>query len=80
MAVRREALRVVGGFDTTYQFYADDTNLGRRLATQGEGSFLSTLYVYASARRLIREGTFRMFIRYTFNFLWEALFHRPFTK
>lgn len=80
MVVKRDALQRIGGFDTNYTFHGDDTNLGRRLAHIGKVKFISTIWVYASSRRFKKHGTWRMFYRYTMNFLWEALFHKPFSK
>lgn len=80
VAVRRSALEKIGGFDTSYRFYADDTNLGRRLSGVGKARFIPRLFVYASNRRMKKEGTLKTFYYYTINFLWEAIFHKPFTR
>ena len=42
MAVRRKSFQDVGGFDHLGQFYADDFELGNRLAKQGTGVKMAT--------------------------------------
>lgn len=77
---RREALLKIGGFDRTIAFYGEDTNIARRLNTQGKVLFRMDFYIVSSARRFIHEGLWRTNIRYSMNFLWPALFNRPWTK
>jgi GT2 family glycosyltransferase len=35
-AVRRDALAIIGGFDTSIEFHGEDTNVGRRLSAIGK--------------------------------------------
>jgi glycosyltransferase involved in cell wall biosynthesis len=76
-AVRRTALKRIGGFDTGIRFHGEDTNLGRRLARIGRVHLAYDCYLFTSARRfkaLGRGHVFRLYIR---NFLSEVLWHRP---
>ncbi|NSX53362.1 glycosyltransferase family 2 protein [Parasulfitobacter algicola] len=43
MAVRRNVLAKLGGFDTSYHFYLDDTDLNMRLARQGLKTAISPM-------------------------------------
>lgn len=79
-ALRRTALENIGGFDTALEFWSEDTQIGRRLGTQGQVRFFHRAYVFTSARRYYAEGLFRVLFRYIFNFFWDIIFHRPFTK
>lgn len=77
---RKEALLKIGGFDRTIAFYGEDTNIARRLSTQGKVLFRMDFYILSSARRFIHEGLWRTNLRYSMNFLWPALFGKPWTK
>ena len=78
--VKRSALEKIGGFDRSIKFYGEDTDLARRLSKVGKTLFRMDFYTYASARRFEKEGIWTVNIRYVFNYLWPALFGRPFTK
>jgi glycosyltransferase involved in cell wall biosynthesis len=77
---RRSALEKMGGFDTNIRFYGEDTNIAWRLAKIGKVVWRMNFFVYSSGRRLIEEGLIRSYLNYGINYLWGALFHRPFTN
>lgn len=77
--VRRSALTKIGGFDTSIDFYGEDTDLARRLSKVGRVKFSWRLPIYASGRRLRAEGVFRTGGRYALNYFWILLFKKPFT-
>jgi glycosyltransferase involved in cell wall biosynthesis len=79
-ALRRNALERIGGFDTRLEFWSEDTQIGRRLCAEGKVRFFHRAYTYTSARRFYEEGMLRVLLRYVMNFLWDVLFHRPFTR
>lgn len=74
---RKEALQKIGGFDRTIAFYGEDTDIARRLATQGRVLFRMDFYILSSVRRFAHEGMLRTNITYSMNFLWPALFGKP---
>jgi GT2 family glycosyltransferase len=76
-AVRREALELIGGFDTSIEFHGEDTNLGRRLFVFGKIGLFHDCYLYTSARRYIAMGKGEVFRLYVRNFVSEILHHRP---
>lgn len=78
--VKREALHAVGGFDTSIDFYGEDTDLARRLLRVGDVKFTFSLSVLSSARRLVHEGLITMGVRYGMNYLWTAFTGKPYTK
>ncbi len=76
-AVRREALELIGGFDTTIEFHGEDTNLGRRLSRVGRVELRYDCFLYTSARRYNAMGKGAVFRLYVRNFVSELLHHRP---
>jgi cellulose synthase/poly-beta-1,6-N-acetylglucosamine synthase-like glycosyltransferase len=77
---RRAALEAIGGFDTTIQFYGEDTDIARRLHRVGRVKFSLRLPIYASGRRFATEGLFVTGLRYALNYLWVVVRGRPFTR
>lgn len=78
--VRRSALQAIGGYDTTIDFYGEDTDLARRVSKVGKAVFTFDLPMYTSGRRLAKEGTAIIGIRYAINYFWILLFKKPFSK
>ncbi len=79
-AAKKSALIAMGGFDTTIAFYGEDTNIARRLYTQGKVKFNRHFRMYTSGRRLRKEGITKTAVTYILNYLSEALFHKQATK
>jgi len=77
---KKEALTAMGGFDTSIDFYGEDTDIARRLSSFGKVRFRMDFFIYSSSRRFTSEGLIKTNIVYALNFIWEVLFHRPFTK
>ncbi len=77
---KREALQAIGGFDRSIAFYGDDTDTARRLSKVGKVAFRMNFYIYSSSRRFTAEGFVKTNVVYALNFIWPALFGRPFTK
>jgi glycosyltransferase involved in cell wall biosynthesis len=78
--VKKQALEKIGGFDIEIEFYGEDTNLARRLASIGKVKFDQRFYLRTSARRLKNEGMFLTGLRYVVNYFWELIFQRPFSR
>ncbi len=78
--LRRKALESVGGFDRSIEFYGEDTDIARRLTKVGRIKWTFRLPMYASGRRLQKEGMVRMGMRYASNRLWLNATGRPLTK
>ena len=76
-AVRRAALEVIGGFDTSIEFHGEDTNVGRRLHGVGKVTLVHDCYLYTSARRYRAMGKGAVFRLYVRNFTSELLHHTP---
>lgn len=69
-----------GGFDTSIEFFGEDTATAARLFTVGKVVFDLDMFVYSSGRRMQVEGLIVTGVRYLLNFFWIHLFDRPFTS
>ena len=76
----RAALLTAGGFDDTFQFYGEDTDIARRLNKLGNVVFTWKLMAKSSGRRLRGDGVVMTGIRYGTNYLWVTFFRKPFTN
>jgi glycosyltransferase involved in cell wall biosynthesis len=77
--VRRTALEQIGGYNPTFSFYGEDTDLACRLHAVGAVKFTFGLPAMSSGRRLLEEGLLTIGVRYAMNFVWATFVHRPFT-
>jgi glycosyltransferase involved in cell wall biosynthesis len=77
--VRRTALEQIGGYNPTFSFYGEDTDLACRLHAVGAVKFTFRLPALSSGRRLLEEGLLKIGVRYSMNFVWATFMHRPFT-
>lgn len=77
---KREALLKMGGFDRNIEFYGEDTDIARRISKYGRAVFRMNFFIYSSTRRFQVEGLLRVNFTYAMNFIWQVIFHRPFTK
>jgi glycosyltransferase involved in cell wall biosynthesis len=78
--VRREALKKIGGYDTTIEFYGEDTDIARRIQKIGRVKFRFDFFMYTSSRRLKKEGLVLAGIKYVLNFFWTTIFGKPISK
>lgn len=79
LAIRRSALQSIGGYDTTIDFYGDDTDIARRLHKVGKVRYTYKIPVMTSGRRIAKEGVSRTLWHYGINYLWVMTMKRPFT-
>lgn len=77
--VRRTCLEQVGGFDTSIEFYGEDTDIARRISKAGKVKWTFALPMYASGRRLAREGIITMGLRYAGNYFHTLAYGKPLT-
>jgi cellulose synthase/poly-beta-1,6-N-acetylglucosamine synthase-like glycosyltransferase len=78
VVMRATALEKIGGYDTSFIFYGDDTELAKQLATVGKVLYKNDVIVRSSARRFKELGAWRLAWRYIINYLWVTFFSRPF--
>ncbi len=77
--VRRTHLEQAGGFDTTIEFYGEDTDVARRISKVGRVKWTFRLPMYASGRRLAKEGVITMGLRYAANHFHTLVRGKPLT-
>ncbi len=80
VVIRRSALLTVGGYNTELTFFGDDTDTAMRLSKVGIVKFSYTFTIFASGRRMLEQGLWHALYLYIMNYLWTALFRKPFTK
>jgi len=78
--VRRSAMKKIGGFDTSIEFYGEDTDVARRIQQVGRVLFTFDLPMYTSSRRFEGDGFWMTGVRYGINHFWAIIFKKPFTK
>ncbi len=79
-SIRRDIVEKMGGFDTSIEFYGEDTNIARRASELGKVTFTPRFFVYTSGRRLKGQGVFSTGLVYAVNFFSETMLRRPATK
>lgn len=77
--LRRSALEQIGGFDTSIEFYGEDTDIARRMSKVGKVTFTFALPMYTTGRRLKEEGTLRTALKYASNYVSTTFLGRPVT-
>jgi glycosyltransferase involved in cell wall biosynthesis len=77
--VRRTHLEQIGGFDTSIQFYGEDTDIARRISKVGKVKWTFKLPIYASGRRLKKEGVLTAGLRYSGNYFHMLVRGKPLT-
>lgn len=78
--LRRSALEKIGGFDTSIDFYGEDTDIAKRISKVGRVQWTFRLPMYTSGRRLKEEGILKMGFTYALNFLTVTFRGKPHTK
>ena len=76
--VKRTAIEAIGGFNSDFDFWGEDTDLARRLVKVGGVKFTFGLPIYASGRRLEKEGIAKTGWRYTLNYFSTIFFKKPY--
>lgn len=72
--LRRSVLDSVGGFNTSIDFYGEDTDIAKRIMKVGEVKFSFLFPISTSGRRLKGEGVIKMGIKYIANYFWVIAF------
>ena len=77
--LRRTHLEQIGGFDTSIEFYGEDTDIARRISCVGKVKWTFRLPMYASGRRLKHEGIVVTGLRYAANYFYTLVRGKPLT-
>lgn len=78
--LRRSALEKIGGFDESIKFLGEDADIACRIQKVGRVKFSFRLNIYASGRRLLKEGMLITAWRYVVNYFWILGSGRPYTQ
>jgi glycosyltransferase involved in cell wall biosynthesis len=76
--LKRIHLEKIGGFDTSIEFYGEDTDIARRIQKTGRVKFSFLLPMRTSGRRLSKEGILATSSKYIINHFWIIIFKKPF--
>jgi glycosyltransferase involved in cell wall biosynthesis len=79
-AIKKEVVNKMGGFDTTIEFYGEDTDIARRASKHGKVKFSPSHVMPTSGRRFHNQGFMRTGVIYMLNFLSEVVRKRPATS
>lgn len=79
-AVKKSALEKIGGFDTSIDFYGEDTDIARRLHKVGKVKFLFNFFMPTSGRRFAQEGTLSTGAKYVANYTSVMMAKKPLSK
>jgi glycosyltransferase involved in cell wall biosynthesis len=77
---RKDALLKIGGFDTSIEFYGEDTDIARRLHEVGKVKFSNSFFMPTSGRRFAGEGTVATGTKYVANYTSIMLTKKPALK
>lgn len=80
IAMRKSALDTINAFDTSIDFYGDDTHMAKQLHRVGKVLFLKKFSIHTSPRRFQKEGTLMTGLRYVLNFFAIVLRSKPALK
>jgi glycosyltransferase involved in cell wall biosynthesis len=78
--IKKEYLDICGGYDTSIEFYGEDTMTAKRLRKLGRIKFVFDMEIDSSARRLNQQGVFNTTWHYLINYFSVVLKGVPVTK
>ncbi|MDO8626410.1 MAG: glycosyltransferase family A protein [Candidatus Magasanikbacteria bacterium] len=78
--VKKSALKKINGFNSDYTFYGEDADIARRLFKVGRVVFTFKLPIFASARRLKKQGALWTAAHYAAGYIWAVIFKKPLPK
>jgi glycosyltransferase involved in cell wall biosynthesis len=78
--LRRSALEKIGGYDTSIDFWGEDTDIATRISKVGKVKFTFDFPIYTSARRFKKDGFLVAGWKYFINYVWVLVFRKPFLK
>ena len=79
-AIKRSVLDQMKGFDTSIEFYGEDTNIARRAHKFGKVLFSISFIMPTSGRRLKNQGAIKTGYLYAINFFSEVVRSKPASK
>ncbi len=78
--LRRSALEKIGGYNTSIDFWGEDTDIARRISKVGRVKFTFKLPMITSPRRFRKDGFLVAAWKYLINYVWVLFSGKPFLK
>jgi len=78
--IRKSALDKIGGYDTSFEFYGEDINTGRRLNEIGRVTWTFRFPIFASGRRLNEHGLLKTGYVYITAFFFATILKKAYTQ
>jgi glycosyltransferase involved in cell wall biosynthesis len=79
-AIKRNVIEKMNGFDTSIDFYGEDTNTARRASQFGKVKFDLEFPILTSGRRIEEQGLLKTAVIYVMNFFSEVIIKKPITN
>ncbi|MDE2030845.1 MAG: glycosyltransferase family 2 protein [Patescibacteria group bacterium] len=79
-AIKKDTLEKMNGFDTSIDFYGDDTSIARSAHNFGTVLFRTNFFMYASGRRFSKKGLFLTGLIYAVNFFSQVFMKKSVTS
>lgn len=74
--IRKDTLESMGGYDTSYEFYGEDTRTAVLAAEHGKIKLVPDMWIWSSARRLNQQGITKTVGLYTANYISTTLLNK----
>jgi glycosyltransferase involved in cell wall biosynthesis len=78
--IRKDVLDAMHGYDTSFEFYGEDTKTANDASKIGRIVLVPDLWIYSSPRRLKHQGLWNTIFLYTINYFSVSLFKKSVTK
>jgi glycosyltransferase involved in cell wall biosynthesis len=78
--IRKSVLDKMGGYDTSFKFYGEDTRTAVLASQHGKVKMVSKLWIHASPRRIKQQGLTNTIYSYTSNYFSVSLFGKQTTN
>ena len=78
--IRKKYLNITNGYDTSIEFYGEDTMTAKRLSEFGKIKFVPSLILDSSARRLKQQGMIKTSWLYVMNYFYVTFLNKNMTK
>ena len=78
--IKKKYLEWCDGYDTSIQFYGEDTMTAKRIGRWGKVKFVFDMEIESSARRLKNQGVINTTYHYLVNYFSVVFAGTPVTK
>lgn len=78
--IRRSVWKKMGGYDTSFAFYGEDTRTAQLASKHGKVRLIPNLWINSSSRRLKNQGLISTIWKYTTNYFSVAILGKNITN